>query len=559
MFGFAVADGLPPVVGAAPYEVLGRQLPRQLVQLLNAGADRGIRFLPYLTSNNGQRMFLPVRECLPIATLASLHQRGEVRLLIDGSLANDQIRLRIHDGATQQLVLDLELPFAPERPFDVLQRFWFEITGVLGWTGRPQLPAVPPGIGLSWLWIAKDELLALEANIAADPAADVLRGARECAAGADLPVVREIVIETAAFLLRAGKRREQVAALLRLVGERTADVASMRRAAGLLQAAGDEPAAALVWARAIAVEPRPEDVETCAGLWFRQGELEQARAVLTAADQRGALGPAGLGQLAAIHDRVGDIARRDALIERLLPITELPPAVARLVASFLIERDRFADARVLLQRCLERHRDDAGLLLDLGRACLLLDDRDAAASALQEAGSRAGASESKRDIERLLRLTCVPGLFVAMRRVDALLARGEARWALRQAREIVRHCRHAAEAWLFLGVVRHKLRQERRAESALRHALQLDGQLAEAHNRLGILLVARGQVQAGHEHLQRAGMLAPTDPSPQLHLAQACALLGRHRDGEHYLQVAERLGANPQTLAAIRQQFFAAG
>lgn len=558
IFGFAIADGLPPVVGAAPYEVLGRQLPRQLVQLLNAGVDRGIRFLPYLTSTNGQRVFLQVREPLAIATLTSLHQRGDVRILVDGALLAGALRMRIHDGSSQQLLLEIELPFAPDRPFEVLQRLWFEITGVLGWTGRPQLPTVPAGAALSWLLIAKDELLALEANVAGDPGADVLRGARECAAGADLPVVREIVVETAAFLLRAGKRRDQVAALLLALGERTADVPSMRRAAGMLQAAGDDAGAAAVWTRVIAAEPRPEDIETCAGLWFRLDRLEPARAVLDAARKRGLLGASGLGQLAAIADRVGDLATRDALIEELLPKPDLPPNVGRLVCSFLLERDRLAEARLLLHRIVTRHDDDAGLWLDLGRTCLLLDDLPAAATALQEAGRRAGATELRRDIERLQRLSSVPGLFASMRRVDVLLARGETRWALRQAREITRQCRHAAEAWLFLGVVRHKLRQERRAESALRHSLALDGELAEAHNRLGILLVARGQVEAGHQHLQRAVVLAPTDPSPQMHLAQACALLGRRGDGEQYLQVAERLGANPRLLAAIRQQFFAA-
>lgn len=559
VFGFAVADGLPPAVGAAPYEVLGRQLPRQLVQLLNGGGDRGIRFLPYLSSSNGQRMFLTVREPLPIATLASLHQRGEVRLLVDGAIGDKTLRLRVHDGAAQRLELEVEVPFAPERPFEALQRLWFEITGMLGWTGRPQLPQLPTGTALSWFLIAKDELLALEAGVAGDPTADVLRGARECAIASDLPLVREVAIESAAVLLRAGKRRDQVTALLRVLGERTSELSTMRRVAGLLQAAGDDAGAAAAWTRAIAVEPRPEDVEVCAGLWFRLGAIEQARAALDGARERGALGLAGQGQLAAIADRLGDTALRDRLIDDLRGQSGLPPAVARLVGSFLLERDRADEARAVLERAVQQYADDAGLWLDLGRACLLLEDHGAAATALQQAGARSGAAESRRDIERLLRLSSVPGLFAAMRRVDALLARGEARIALRQAREIVRRCRHAAEAWLFLGVVRHKLRQERRAESALRQALALDNELAEAHNRLGILLVARGQVEAGHEHLERAGTLAPNDPSPQMHLAQACALLGRRGDGERYLEAAQRLGANPQLLEAIRRQFFAQG
>ena len=38
VFAFAVEDGLAPVVGAAPFSVLARQVPRVLVEQLNAGA-----------------------------------------------------------------------------------------------------------------------------------------------------------------------------------------------------------------------------------------------------------------------------------------------------------------------------------------------------------------------------------------------------------------------------------------------------------------------------------------------------------------------------------------
>ncbi|MGE3352714.1 MAG: tetratricopeptide repeat protein [Planctomycetota bacterium] len=558
MFGFAVADGLAPVVGAAPYDVLSRQMPRQLVQLLNGGLDRGVRFLPYLTTVDGQRSFLRVRQMLPVATLASLHQRGEVQLLIDGMIEAERIQLRIHDGATQRTLAEHAVPFAPQRPLEALQRLWFEVTTALGWNERLQQPPMPSGPTLSWLLVAKDQLLSLEANVAVDPGADVLRAARECAAGSDLQVVHEIVLESAAFLLRAGSRREQVAELLRRFAESTRDVRALRRAAGLLQAVGDERTAAAAWTEVVAADPQPDHVEACAGLWFRLGEIERAGGVLRGARRRGALGPAGLGQLAAVADRLGDRALRDELIDQLTDVPELPPAVARLVGSFLFERERVPEARRLLETCLQQHPKDAGVWLDLGRACLLLDDRNAAAAALQQAGSLGDQSECKRDIERLLRLSNVPGLFAAMRRVDVLLARGEPRQALREARVLVRGCKHAAEAWLFLGVVRHKLRQERRAETALRRALQIDGELAEAHNRLGILLVARGAVACGHDHLVRAGELAPNDPSPRLHLAQACALLGRRGEGERHLRDAEQLGANPQTLAAIRKQFFAA-
>jgi Flp pilus assembly protein TadD len=93
----------------------------------------------------------------------------------------------------------------------------------------------------------------------------------------------------------------------------------------------------------------------------------------------------------------------------------------------------------------------------------------------------------------------------------------------------------------------------------LRRALGIDDNLGEAHNRLGILLLSQGNLDLGTQHLLRAGLLSPGDPAPRLHLAQAFALLGRVQEGERHLAEAERLGANAQTLAAIRAQFFARG
>ena len=557
VFGFAVPDGLSPVVGAAPYEVLGRQLPRQLVQMLNAGADRGARFLPYLTSTNGQRMFLRVRELLPLETLASLHQRGEVELLVDGLVTANAIRLRAHDGKTQRPRLDIEIPFHPSRAAESLLRMWFELTGALGWSEKPQ-PLPVSGQALSWWLVAKDELLALEAGMAAPADTDVLRAARECAAVADVTPVHDVAFETAVALLRAGKRREQVVELLRQIGLQTQSVAAMRRASALLQAAGDERSAAEALTRAVQQERAPADIENSASLWFRTGELQRAREVLHEAHAAGQLGSSGLAQLAAVADRMGDAALRDRITDELAASPELSAPAARLVGSFLIERDRTQEAHAVLERAAHAYPQDAGLWLDLGRACLMLDRQEDARNALQAAATNAGAGESRRDIERLLRLSKVPGLFAGMRNVDTLLAKGDARWALRQAREIVRRSEHAAEAWLFLGVVRQKLRQERRAESALRQAIALDEGLAEAHNRLGILLVGRGEVEQGHEHLQRAVQLAPTDPSPQLHLAQACVLLGRRADAETHLRNAQQLGARPEMLDAVRRAFFAA-
>ena len=91
------------------------------------------------------------------------------------------------------------------------------------------------------------------------------------------------------------------------------------------------------------------------------------------------------------------------------------------------------------------------------------------------------------------------------------------------------------------------------AGRALRH----DTESVDAHNRLGILLVANGRVDEGHALLARAHQLAPHDPSPLLHLAQACALLGRADEAERLVGDAEKCGADPQLARAVRAEILA--
>jgi Flp pilus assembly protein TadD len=121
----------------------------------------------------------------------------------------------------------------------------------------------------------------------------------------------------------------------------------------------------------------------------------------------------------------------------------------------------------------------------------------------------------------------------------------------------VRRVGRVAEAWFLYGVVLHKLGRLRRAERLLRRAVRYDDESPDAHNRLGILLVASGRVGEGHSHLVRAHSLAPTDPSPLLHLAQACALLGRAAEAEAHVVAAERCGADPQLVHAVRREILA--
>ena len=70
-------------------------------------------------------------------------------------------------------------------------------------------------------------------------------------------------------------------------------------------------------------------------------------------------------------------------------------------------------------------------------------------------------------------------------------------------------------------------------------------------------LVSRGNVEAGHQHLQQAHAIAPQESSPLLHLAQACALLGRIDEARQHIAAAELRGADPQMVEAVRREILA--
>ncbi|MFT4844300.1 MAG: Flp pilus assembly protein TadD, partial [Candidatus Azotimanducaceae bacterium] len=115
-----------------------------------------------------------------------------------------------------------------------------------------------------------------------------------------------------------------------------------------------------------------------------------------------------------------------------------------------------------------------------------------------------------------------------------------------------------AEAWLMFGIVQHKLGKMNRAERLLRRAVRYHDDCAEAHNRLGIVLLQRGRVQDGSVHLKKAHELSPKDTSTLLHLAQATALDGCPDVAEKHIAEAEKLGADPQLVQAVRREIGAA-
>lgn len=557
VFAFAVADGLVPVPGAAPYDVLARQIPRLLVARLNAAADRGARFFPFLGVLDGRRDFLRPSSLFEPAALARVHRQPDVPLLSDGILRAGLLHWRVFDG-DGVLRLAIDLPFDPRAPLAVLPRLEFELADQLGWQGPPQPAMALAGEALGWFLVLKDELLRREANLAAT-AADPLRAARRCVAlAAAVPEVQDLVCDYLAWCLRLRECRDECALLLTALAPAVGDVPRLERLSGLLLAAGDAQTAATVACRAAAQQPgRADLVERAAAQAFQLGRYDDVRAVVGNARRLGVASPAALAQLAAACDRTDDRSTRSDIVRQLVGIDDLPVPVARLVASFLIEEDQPALACAVVEKALRKEPDHAMLHFELGRACMLLDDvvraRPALERALQLGLSPAVAPQARRWV----RLTALPGLWTGMQRIEQQLADGDLPAALASARALVRSASASAEAWYLLGLVRHKLGHDRVAERLLRRALARHEESPDAHNRLGILLVASGRVDEGHAHLLRAHDLAPHEASPLLHLAQAAALLGRRDQAEAHVAAAERLGADPLLVQAVRREILA--
>jgi tetratricopeptide (TPR) repeat protein len=557
VFAFAVADGLLPAVGAAPYDVLARQLPRLLVARLNGDADRGARYFPFVGNDDGRRTFLSLTDFVAPERLAELHRQPDVRLLVDARLDADGLHWRIHDANRAALLRACTVPFDPRQPLAPLPRLEFEIGDLLGRTDRPQPIAALAGEALGWWLIAKDAVLRAETNLLADGDGDPLRAAlRLVELAADEPLAQDVALELAAHVARRSRTHPSLAALVGgLTPHLVADVERLERHAALAQTIGDEHAAATSLARAARLAPqRPELTERAAALLYRCGRHTELSRLVQALRDQGQVSPIALAQLAAVADRIGDRRLRGELTAELLTRPTLPVAVARLLVSFLLEEERAEPARAVAERALAADPAHGMLQFELGRACLLLGDDAAAATALAAALALGVAPAVQAQARRLQRLARVPGLWRGSCAVEAAVAAGDLPTALLAARRLVAAYRDVPEALYLLGLVRHKLAQPRRAERWLRRALAGDPDCADTHNRLGVLLLERGALREGHEHLRTAHRLAPDDAAPLLHLAQACALLGEPTEARQHLVAAQRCGADPQLLAAVERE-----
>lgn len=556
-FGLAVEPGLPPVVNAAPFEVLARQIPRLVVKGLNDGEDRGVRYFPFVGPVDGRRQFLVLPQMLGSAGLRELSGgASDGAFVAHGLLGAKTLRLRVHDSS-DRVYFDETLDMEPQAPLPAIRRVLFELSGCVGWQGPP--PGLPEldAAALSHYLVALDDLLGLEAGLARDEAGSWLRAVRRCVELAPgQKDAGDLLLAIAARMVDACTAQAEVAELLQSVAATGREETFLLRAAALLERLDEKQGAVAVYDRLLARDPGREDITMrLVAHHFQAGDLARARSLLESAVARGNRSPRILAQLSVVQQRAGEREAQVATLEELVAQEGLPPSVARVVAAELTERDRCREAVEVVERTLAVHPRDPGLWVEKARALMRSGDGPAAQPALHRALDLDPSPVVQREAQRLLRLAHAPETLRDLREVDDALQAGNLAGALRLARRLARRHREMGEAWLFLGIVHQRMSHPWRAMRAFRRAAVCTPNLGEAQNRLGILLAQRGQYQEAFEHLQRAVRLLPWEAGPRIHLAQACYYLGRTQEGRQALAEAERLGADVGLLGAVRRMF----
>lgn len=532
-----------------------------LVIALNAGSDRGARFFPFLTREDGGRRFVDLEALLATDVLVGLHQQSpRPGFLVDGVLHAKTIDVRAIDAERGVVRRMLTVDYDPVAPWPALRRVAFELAELLGWSGVPSLPALPAE-AIGWFLIAKDDLLALEARVEPVDAPRRLRAACELVRLApDDADANRTLIDVARHLVIQRHGGDAVVRALAEASERSTGPQFLEAAARIVSASDRPAAATSLWLRIASLHPQRTDaVLEASGALVSAGRDDEARAMLRGALVAGNRDLPLRAQLAAIEDAIGEIASRDALLEGMcneVNALPSPPApVARLVAMFLTERGRTSESIELLDRALASDGASPGLLLERGRA-LIAERRGAEARTVLERCRTVGAPAAlQAEAERLLQFTVDDRVLSAIQAIEAALARRDNAGALRLAKRFVRRHRRLAEGWLLVGVARQRCGRERGAIRALRRAIDLEPTLAEAHNRVGILLAARGRNWIALEHLLRAVELAPNDASAWLHLAQVHRNLGARSAGLTALARAERVGGYREQLAVVKRLF----
>jgi Flp pilus assembly protein TadD len=122
-----------------------------------------------------------------------------------------------------------------------------------------------------------------------------------------------------------------------------------------------------------------------------------------------------------------------------------------------------------------------------------------------------------------------------------LIVRQDWREAFFYADQLHRERPKDAEVLVLRGTVYREQGMATEAEADLREALARQGNLAEAHAALGLLLDGNGRGAEGAEHHRKANALAPENPAYLNNLGFSLFLRGKHAEAIKTYQQAARL------------------
>lgn len=110
--------------------------------------------------------------------------------------------------------------------------------------------------------------------------------------------------------------------------------------------------------------------------------------------------------------------------------------------------------------------------------------------------------------------------------------------ALELCEQVVAHWPDSADAWHFLGLIRYHRDEDLPGISAVRRALELAPDYADAHANLGNMLLNEGAITEAQHHLHRALLLSPKAFPPRIALGAVYRALNRLDEAEAVLKPA---------------------
>ncbi len=112
------------------------------------------------------------------------------------------------------------------------------------------------------------------------------------------------------------------------------------------------------------------------------------------------------------------------------------------------------------------------------------------------------------------------------------------------------------EAWYLWGLAKSKQSKPRSAIRALKRAISLHPRMHEAKSLLGACYLSIGKPELAYAELRRSLEEGTKSYGLLLHLAQACSLTNRRKEGLQYIEQAKGLAPNRSEAERVESEFF---